>query len=39
MKTGLPGGPDDQGVLFFGNATTAVAGPDCCLVDLVSECP
>ncbi|KAK0854480.1 hypothetical protein LTS02_011500 [Friedmanniomyces endolithicus] len=34
VNTGLPGVSEDQGVLFFGNATTAVAGPDCCLVDL-----
>ncbi|KAK3111144.1 hypothetical protein LTR53_013909 [Teratosphaeriaceae sp. CCFEE 6253] len=38
-NTGLPGVDNDQGVLFFGNATTAVPGSNCCAVDLVSECP
>ncbi|TKA75691.1 hypothetical protein B0A55_03182 [Friedmanniomyces simplex] len=36
MNTGLSGVSNDQRVLFFGNATTAVARPDCCMVDLMA---
>ena len=39
MNTGLPGVADDQGVIFYGNATTAVPPANCCLIDLVVECP
>ncbi|KAK5116633.1 hypothetical protein LTR62_007307 [Meristemomyces frigidus] len=38
-RTGLEGVADDEGVIFFGNTTTAVPNGNCCEVDLVSECP
>jgi len=39
MNTGLPNITGDTGVVFYGNATTAVMPGNCCPVDIVAECP